>query len=192
MCNKQAATWIKDTLWGPCLQAGEEQTQTALLMLSILKLRAKTWQETPQACKYELDLSGVIRPAVPRQIPFHLLGRPRNHRSHSWPLLATQRAWNLILTDQDFPWSWDQQLQAPTSHSKLPENFREKEGRQDKQDWGVVPWVDTVTPWFRGFSVTTKCCFLDKGVVPIWKVRGNNAWKLWNHFWKDNQVQRSK
>lgn len=123
MCNEQAAPQIKDTLWGACLQ-----TQTALLMLSILKFEAKTWQETSQTCKYELDLWGVIGPAVPRQIPSHLLGRFRNHRSHSWPLLATQRAWNWILPDEDFPWSWVQQLQAPTSHSKLPETFREKEG----------------------------------------------------------------
>lgn len=112
-------------------------------MLSIPKLQAKTWQETPQACKYELDLLGVIRPAVPRQIPFHLLGRSRNHRSHSWPLLATQRAWNLILTDEDIPWCWVQQLQAPTSHSTLLKAFREKEefGKKNRAEEWFHEWT---------------------------------------------------
>lgn len=128
MHNEQAATWIKDTLWG-FLFADPRGTDInrAFCCSASSKKRAghKTWQETSQACKYEPDLPGVIGPAVSRQNSFQFIVKIQKPQTTFLTTLGNQRAWNLLFADEAC--SCDLQLQAPTPHSQVAKTSREKE-----------------------------------------------------------------
>lgn len=93
LCKEQATARIKENLWWLLFTdtRGTDINRTPDAQHPQKKSTGtETWQKKSQACKYEPDLPGVIGPAVSRQIPFNLLWRFRNHRPHSWPVLATK------------------------------------------------------------------------------------------------------
>lgn len=169
---------------GSCSQTQETDKNRTFWWSAASKWRAgaKTWQETSQACKYEPDLPRVIGPAVSRQIPFSLLWRFRNHRPHSWPLLATTGP--EIFLQMKLSHVISSPIDAGSCLTLQSAWDPEGKGKtwQGKQwiDWQIY-MLEMVTSLFRGLCATPEYYFSNKGDFPTWKVRGNNAWKLWSH-----------
>lgn len=93
MHNEQAATWIKDTLWGFLFADPRGTDINRAFCCSASSKKGQGIKPDKRHLKHanmSLTFQESSDQLFQGRIPFSLLWRFRNHRPHSWPLLATK------------------------------------------------------------------------------------------------------
>lgn len=110
--NRQLQGW-RTPCDGSRSQTQEEHPEIGLLTRQVMQIRTWSFRSHKTSCLKADSFQFIVKIQKPQTTFLTTLGN--------------QRAWSIVLGDETFSCDLQVQLQAPTSHSQVPETFREKE-----------------------------------------------------------------
>lgn len=180
VCDDQADTWVKDTLWWLLLADKTHMNRTSDAQHPWKKVEKTALKLNGRHLKHaNISLTFLKSWDQPLWSRFFSAYCEDSETTNHIP----DRSWQpqglkcLFFADEVFSCDQVKQLQALTSRSQVPETFREK-GRlvRASSDQVVVLQVEIVTPC-SGDSAWLQKAALDKGVSSTWKERSSTTWK---------------